>query len=264
MIKSYSGLTAPQQLTEQEREALDNLRAFSNFGRMSLSAQRQLQSLEQKEMASAKYAQAERERIAHQERLAAEAQAAAAREAAAQQQAAAAKMQETYAAQQQQVRKDLAPWRQAGAQAVQDYQSAIEAGPGEYTKSPGYEARLAEGQKAITNRAAMHGNVLSGATMKAAARFGQDYATQDYDNFLNRYYKSLEPKRDLAQIGQASAAQVGAQGLQSAGMLGQAQQYSGEAQAGGTMGAANIMAAQKAGALERDYGYTAWKAGREF
>lgn len=264
MARGYYGGSAPTQLTDQERKSLENLRSFSNMGGLSLSAQQQLMQLEAKESASSQYSESERNRIASESASAARTQAEQAQKASQQQIDAANLMQQTYAKQQEQVREDLGPWRQAGAEAMTDYSNAVKAGPGEYTQSPGYQARLEEGQKAISNRASMHGNLLSGATMKAAARFGQDYATQDYDNFLNRYYKSLEPKRDIAQIGQASAAQVGAQGLQTANLMGQSQQYSGEAAAGGTMNAANIMAAQRAAASDRDYAYTAWKTGREF
>jgi len=264
MARGYYGGAAPTPLTDQERKSLENLRSFSSMGSLGLSAQQQLMQLEAKEQASIKYAESEKQRLDSETASAAKVQAAAAQKAAQQQVDAANLMQQTYAKQQEQIRTDLAPWRQAGAAAMTDYQNAVKAGPGEYTQSPGYQARLDEGQKAITNRASQHGNVLSGATMKAAARFGQDYATQDYDNFLNRYYKSLEPKRDIAQIGQASAAQVGAQGLQTANLMGQSQQYSGESAAGGTMNSANIMAAQQAAAADRDYAYTAWKTGREF
>ena len=259
-----NSMSAPTQLSAGDQKSLDNLRTANSMGVLGYAGQRQLQQLEASAMQSAQYAESERKRIAYEDYHSALRQSAAAKEASQQQIDAANKMQETYAAQQQQVRTDLAPWRQAGAEAVTGLQKDIAAGPGEYTQSPGYQARLEEGQKAITNRASMHGNVLSGATMKAAARFGQDYATRDYDNFLNRYYQSLQPKQQLAQIGQASAAQVGSQGQQTAGMTGQAQQYAGESAAGGTMGAANIMAAQQAAAGERDYGYTAWKTGRQF
>lgn len=262
----YPGGPPPPQLTDSERKSLDALNSLSSSGsmRMGIAAQRQFEQLRAKEQQSQAYSTFERNRLANEQRLAAQEQTKQAQKAAQQQIDAANLMQQTYTKQHEQVREDLGPWRQAGAEAMTDYSKAVKAGPGEYTQSPGYQARLEEGQKAISNRASMHGNVLSGATMKAAARFGQDYATQDYDNFLNRYYKSLEPKKDIAQIGQASAAQVGAQGLQTANLMGQSQQYSGEAAAGGTMNAANIMAAQKAAASDRDYAYTAWRTGREF
>lgn len=263
-MRGFNYNTAPTQLTEGERASLNALRSFQSMGSMSSSARQQLMSLEAKEQTSIKYATSERRRIAQESRSAATEQAKQTQIASQQQIDAANLMQKTYVKQQEQVREDLAPWRQAGAKAVGDLQGEIDAGPGEYEKSPGYQFAIDEGQKGITNRASQHGNVLSGATMKAATKFGQDYATKDYDKFLDRYYNSLQPKQNLAQMGQASAAQVASQGLQTTNLMGQSQQYSGEAAAGGTMGAANIMAAQSAAAGERDYSYTAWKTGREF
>lgn len=51
---------------------------------------------------------------------------------------------------------------------------------------PGYAFRLGEGQKALERSAAARGGLLSGATGKALARFGQDYGSQEYTNAYNR------------------------------------------------------------------------------
>jgi len=263
MYFSSGGYGAPAGLTEKEEKLLDNL-TVSSTGAYGLAGMQQQNALYIKKQEAEKYAAYERDRIAQEQRATAQAQAKASQTAAQQQIASANKMMDIYKQQQAQVRTDLGPWRQAGEQSLSDLQKSIKEGPGDYTKSPGYQFRLDEGQKAIENKASMHGNVLSGATMKAAARYGQDYATQDYDNFLNRYYKSLEPKQNLAGMGQSAAAQVASQGQQTANMMGQTQQYSGESQAGGTMNAANIMAAQQSAAADRDYAYAAWRTGREF
>ena len=117
----------------------------------------------------------------------------------------------------QQGRTDLAPWRETGESALKELWSRMEAGPGEFKESPGYQFRVGEGEKAIERSAAARGNVLSGATMKGLTRFGQDYATQDYDNFLRRYYDTLNPYQNLSNTGQSSAAQSATQ----AGNMGQ-------------------------------------------
>ena len=309
---SYYG--APQGLTDKESKTLENVN-LSSPGAYGLAGMQMQNALFLKQQEAQRYATSERGRIAGEGKDAASQQAAAfntggggmppglspnyqkkwlkANRGAAgapgavthQVNAANAMMAEYAKAKEagmaafdkggEQGRADLAPWRQAGEGALKDLQGKIAAGPGEFEKSPGYQARLDEGQKAIDNRASMHGNVLSGATMKAAARFGQDYATQDYDNFLNRYYKSLTPYQELSGQGMQAASETAQQGLQvagqkaqfglqQAGMMGQAQQYKGESQAAGVTNAANIMAAQSAAAGDRDYGYAAWKAGRQF
>lgn len=169
----------------------------------------------------------------------------------------------------------LNPWREAGTDALGQLTAKIDAGPGDYTQSPGYEARLAEGQRAIERSAAARGNVLSGAAVKAATRYGQDYATTDYDNFLSRYYDSLTPLQNLSGQGYAAANQAGAYGLQGAtqiaqlgesgvNAMGNTQLYGGEAAAEGKINTSNIIAAQQAAANERDYAYQAWKAGKSF
>jgi hypothetical protein len=74
---------------------------------------------------------------------------------------------------------------------------------------------VSEGQKGIDNSAAARGGVLSGATLKATERFRQDYATNEYDNFLARYYQSLTPYQSLSEQGQNAAAQIGSFGAAS-------------------------------------------------
>jgi hypothetical protein len=106
-------------------------------------------------------------------------------------------------------RADLAPWREAGTNALMKIQEALK-DPTAYTRSPGYDFRLSEGQKAVERSAAARGNLLGGATQKALTRYGQDYATSEYDNYLNRFY-------NLAGIGQ-NATNTGVQaGNQAAG-----------------------------------------------
>jgi hypothetical protein len=58
---------------------------------------------------------------------------------------------------------------------------------GGYTKTPGYDFRLQEGNRSILSgmNAAGAGKD-SGATYKALGRFGQDYATNEYNNYLSR------------------------------------------------------------------------------
>jgi hypothetical protein len=174
-----------------------------------------------------------------------------------------------------QAREDVEPWRAAGRDALGQLTERIEAGPGEFEKSPGYEARLAEGQRAIERSAAARGNVLSGAAIKSAERYGQDFATRDYDNFLNRYYTSLSPLQQLSGQGVNVAQFQGGASLQGAANIaglgeravGQASQtaiYGGESTAEGIMNSANIIAAQQAAATERDYAYNAWRQGAEF
>ncbi len=51
---------------------------------------------------------------------------------------------------------------------------------------PGYQFRLQQGQQAIERGATAAGGAFSGGTLKALARYGQDYASNEYQNVYNR------------------------------------------------------------------------------
>lgn len=138
-------------------------------------------------------------------------------------------------------REDMAPWREGGTWAIGEQRQKIEAGPGDYTKSPGYDFRLGEGVKARERGAAARGNVLSGAQTKDLTRFGQDYATQDYDNFLRRWYQSLTPYQSMAGQGQTTAVQTAQMGQQTGRSVGENYLTAGRARASGYINQANVL-----------------------
>jgi uncharacterized membrane protein len=51
---------------------------------------------------------------------------------------------------------------------------------------PGYEFGRQQGQQAIDRKAAAAGGRISGASLKAATQFGNDYATTGYSTAYNR------------------------------------------------------------------------------
>lgn len=120
-----------------------------------------------------------------------------------------------------QSRKDTAPWRNAGQKAVNALWATQTKGPGKFEASPGYQFRLQEGEKAILRNRAATGGVASGATLKALTRFGQDEATKDYDNFLNRWYDRLRPLQSLAGVGQTAASQNASNAIATGQNMGQ-------------------------------------------
>jgi len=213
-------------------------------------------------------------------------QARQAKLAAAAQMKAANQMFQLQAGQRKQGRRDIQagtrkategmnPWREAGVDALGRLQEKITAGPGDFEKSPGYEFRLAEGQRALESSASARGGALSGAAVKGAMRYGQDFATNDYDNFLRRYYESMAPDERMSGKGQEAAGTMGqfeqqggrdlaSSGQASTNQMASARQYGGESEAGGIMNAGNIMAIDAQARAERDYGYDAWKQGRDF
>ena len=120
-------------------------------------------------------------------------------------------------------------------------------GTEQFQQDPGYAFRQSEGMKALERSAAARGNLLSGSTMKGIQRFGQDLASQDYQNAFNRYQVErsarLNPLQSLMGSGQ-SATNV------QTGNIGQSSQNeqanlmnAGQARASGYVGSANALAA---------------------
>lgn len=141
----------------------------------------------------------------------------------------------------EQGRADTAPWREAGGRALNTLEAKLAEGPGEFTESPGYQFRLAEAQKAIERSAAAKGALGTGSTLKAIERFGQDYASNEYQNYLANYYQSLNPYQSLAGLGQTTAMGTAAQGNLVAGQVGQNTIAGGAAQGGGKINQANTL-----------------------
>lgn len=133
----------------------------------------------------------------------------------------------------EQTREDMEPWREAGEWALEELRGMVGAGPGEFEESPGYQFRLAEGEKGINRAMAARGRWDSGAALKALTRFNQDYASNEYDKFLARYYQSLGPFQSLAGVGQTATTYLGGIGQQTAGNVAQAYNAAGAAQAAG-------------------------------
>lgn len=111
-----------------------------------------------------------------------------------------------------QTREDLEPYMKMGGEGMQKYWDMLEAGPGKMEKGPGYQFRLGEGEKAIDRASSAGGSFFSGKRGKALTEYGQEFASNEYDKFMNRYYKKLDAYGNLMQVGQASAARVGAAG----------------------------------------------------
>ena len=96
-----------------------------------------------------------------------------------------------------------------------------------FLNSPQYQFLQKRGQQALDRSAAARGMGYSGAQMKAAQQFGQDLASQQYDNEYNRAAKEYFNKYDQAanQFGNyynrlAALAQGGQQTAQSLGGMG--------------------------------------------
>lgn len=106
--------------------------------------------------------------------------------------------------------------------------------PSLITKTPGYQFRLGEGIKALDRSAAARGRLRSGAQVKAITKFGQDYATNEYDNMLRRFY-------NLAGVGQNATTTTGQFGQYAGNALAQGYLGAGQARASGYINKANAI-----------------------
>jgi hypothetical protein len=113
----------------------------------------------------------------------------------------------------------------------------------DYQADPGYAFRMSEGLKALDRTAASRGGMLSGAALRGATRYGQDMASQEYQNAYNRYQTNraniLNPLQSLAGQGQTTANTLGAAGQNYATNAGNAYMGAGNAAASGYVGSAN-------------------------
>jgi len=86
-------------------------------------------------------------------------------------------------------------------------------GMSDFQADPGYAFRMTEGLKALDRQAAARGGLISGNALKAAQAYGQDLASQEYQNAYNRYQTNrtslLNPLQSLAGAGQTSASTTG-------------------------------------------------------
>ena len=141
-----------------------------------------------------------------------------------------------------------APFREAGVRALGKLEAASEYTPfgmQQFQADPGYGFRMSEGMKALERGAAARGGLLSGNTLRATQRFGQDLASQEYTNAFNRYQTErnarLNPLQSLAGVGQTATNQLGQAGQSYASGAGEAMGAAAQARASGYMGAANAI-----------------------
>ena len=121
--------------------------------------------------------------------------------------------------------QQLAPWLQAGTQALGELNGgqlpAFQAPTGATEQNdPGYQFRLQQGKAALDNSAAAKGGVLGGNEATALEQYGQNYASNEYSNVYNRAmnnyntnvlgpYNRLSALANVGQQAQASGAQQG-------------------------------------------------------
>lgn len=122
------------------------------------------------------------------------------------------------------------PWIGAGTNALAQLMAGTQPGgefsqgfdPSKVQMDPGFQFRLAEGQKALERSAAARGGALGGGAMKAITRYAQDYSSGEYGNAYSRAFNTfqanrsnrLNPLLSLAGLGQTATTTLGNEGGQ--------------------------------------------------
>jgi hypothetical protein len=128
-------------------------------------------------------------------------------------------------------RADQMPWLEAGRSTLADLVNQMQTGsfdkpfdPSMVASDPGFQFRMAEGQKALERSAAARGGLNSGGFMKGLARYSQGLASDEYQNAWNRNRTANMDRfgrmSALAGMGQQSAQNLGALGSSYSGQLG--------------------------------------------
>lgn len=159
-----------------------------------------------------------------------------------------------------QQRTDLSGYRDLGQTGLDQVKNNLTDLTGTFSadnfrKDPGYDFRMQEGMKALERSASARGNLMGGATGKAMTRYGQDYASNEYNNAYNRFNQDRDQRygklMDLVGTGQNAAAQTGAAGQNYAGSYGQ--NVTGAANASGAASMANGQALLTAGMMAASF-----------
>lgn len=150
-------------------------------------------------------------------------------------------------------RADQQPWRDAGVTALGQLGAGTVNGGdfnrdftlADFTKDPGYDFRMKEGQRGLDASAAARGGALGGAAIKASTRYNQDYASGEYQNAYNRFNADRTARfnrlSSLAGVGQTATNQVNADRTSTAGNVSNNQIGAGNAQASSYIGQGNAM-----------------------
>jgi hypothetical protein len=157
------------------------------------------------------------------------------------------------------IQQNLAPYLAEGQRGLAQLDTDF--GPGgagskpfnfDISQDPGYQFRLDQGLKGVSNSASAAGTSLSGATLKELTQYGQQYASGEFNAAFGR---DLATKQNLLQtdiaragIGTSATSTSANVGTQTAGSIGNTITGIGNATAAGQVGVANAIGGGISGA----------------
>ena len=151
------------------------------------------------------------------------------------------------------------PWLEVGQRALPKLEAQYNQMPAAFTgqvnlgQDPGYAFRLSEGNRMLNQSAAARGGLISGNALKAAERYGQQMASQEYGNAYQRALDVYNAgvKREatgynrlasLAGIGQVAAGDLAGQAGQYGSNVSSLASQTGQAQANALLAQGNARA----------------------
>ena len=122
-------------------------------------------------------------------------------------------------------------------------------------QDPGYAFRLAEGNRALNQSAAARGGLISGNALKAAQRYGQEMASQEYGNAyqraldvynagVSREATAYNRLANLAGVGQVAGGNIASQAGQYGQLAGANLMSTGQSNANSLLAQGNARASQ--------------------
>lgn len=132
----------------------------------------------------------------------------------------------------EQGRADMSPWLDSGRSSLGELLRQMQGGQfdqrfdaSQLANDPGYQFRMAEGQKALERSASARGFLDSGKALKSLSRYSQGVASDEFGNAWNRNQAENTGRfnrlASMAGVGQTAAQNLGSLGAQQAGQVGQ-------------------------------------------
>lgn len=139
-------------------------------------------------------------------------------------------------------REDYAPYREAGANALQQLVGQMNTTPSaaDVMSDPGYQFGLQQGQLGLDRKAAAMGGRVSGAALRAASRYNNSYASSGYGAAYQRGQDRLNRLASLAGVGQTATNSSAQAGQAATASITGALQSQGDASAASSMAKGNI------------------------
>ena len=114
--------------------------------------------------------------------------------------------------------------------------------PEEVMQDPGYQFGLQQGQQALDRKIAAMGGRVSGASLKAAARYGTDYASTGYNAAYQRGQDRLNRLAAIAGLGQTATQASAQSGANATNAISNLMTSQGDANAARSIAQGNIWA----------------------